>query len=228
VKGIEDVTHGSQPVPGDRNRIVFYGAGSLALVLNDLLDANGYRLVAMFSDDPPARPIALSVPIIVGGDAIERWLADEGTDGLSYAIAIGNRHRARLERCRLLLRKNLQPATLIHPMSFISPSARVGAACQILALAFLGAAASIGDAVILNAHASVDHECRLGDAVYVGPGAVLAGEVQIGTSSFIGAGAIVLPGIRIAADVIIGAGAVVTENIEEPGTYVGVPARRTR
>jgi len=196
------------------------------LVLNDFLDANGYRLVAMFSDYPPARPPALSVPIVVGGDAIDRWLADEGPDSLSYAISIGNQHRARLERSRFLLRKNLKPATVIHPTSFISPSARIGAACQILAFAFLGAAASIGDAVILNSNASVDHECRLGDAVYVGPGALLAGEVEVGDCTFIGAGAVVVPGISIAADVIIGAGAVVTENIEKAGTYVGVPARR--
>jgi sugar O-acyltransferase (sialic acid O-acetyltransferase NeuD family) len=220
------VTDASRPVAAVRNRIVFYGAGSLALVLNDFLDANGYRLVAMFSDDAPARPPALPVPIVVGAGAIDRWLADAGTDGLSYAIAIGNRHRARLERFRLLLGKKLQPATLIHPAGCVSPSARVGAACQMLAFAFLGAAASIGDAVIVNAHASVDHECRLGDAVYVGPGAVLAGEVAVGDCTFIGAGAVVVPGIRIAADVIIGAGAVVTENIEEAGTYVGVPARR--
>jgi len=215
-----------RPAVGVRSRIVFYGAGSLALVLSDFLDASGYRLVAMFTDDAPSRPPILSVPLIVGRDAIDRWLADEAGDDLSYAIAIGNRHRARLERSQLLRQKNLKPATLIHPTSFISPSASVGAACQILAFAFLGAAAGIGDAVILNSNASVDHECRLGDGVYVGPGAVLAGEVEVGDCTFIGAGAVVLPGIRIAADVTIGAGAVVTDNIEKAGTYVGMPARR--
>jgi sugar O-acyltransferase (sialic acid O-acetyltransferase NeuD family) len=220
------LTDASRQATGVRNRIVFYGAGSLALVLNDLLDANGYRLVAIFSDYPPAHPPALSVPIIVGDEAIDRWLANERTAILNYAISIGNQHRARLERSKLLLRKNLKPATLIHPTSFISPSARVGSACQILAFAFLGAAARIGEAVILNSHASVDHECRLGHSVYVGPGAVLAGEVEVGDCTFIGAGAVVLPGIKITADVIIGAGAVVTRNIEEAGTYVGEPARR--
>jgi hypothetical protein len=46
--------------------IVFYGAGSLALVLNDFLDTNGYRLVAILSDYAPARAPALSVPIVIG------------------------------------------------------------------------------------------------------------------------------------------------------------------
>ena len=78
--------------------IVFYGAGSLALVLNDFLDTNGYRLVAIFSDYPPARAPALSVPIVIGAEAIDDWLADDRARGLSYAISIGNHHRARLER----------------------------------------------------------------------------------------------------------------------------------
>ena len=208
--------------------IVFYGAGSLALVLNDFLDSNGYRLVAIFSDYPPARAPALSVPLVIGGEAIDRWLANDRPQGLSYAISIGNHHRARLERYKLLLEKRLTPATLIHPTSFISPSATVGSACQILAFAFIGAAARIGDAVIVNTRASVDHECSIGQSVYVGPGAVLAGEVQVGDCTYLGTGAVVLPGIRIAADVIVGAGAVVTENIDEAGTYVGVPARRVK
>jgi sugar O-acyltransferase (sialic acid O-acetyltransferase NeuD family) len=208
--------------------IVFYGAGSLALVLNDFLDTNDYRLVAIFSDYPPARTPALSVPVVIGAEAIDRWLADASAPGLSYAISIGNHHRARLERYKLLLEKRLSPATLIHPTSFISPSATVGSACQILAFAFIGTAARIGNAVIVNTRASVDHECKIGDSAYVGPGAVLAGEVEVGDCTYLGTGAVVLPGIKIAADVIVGAGAVVTENIDEPGTYVGVPARRLK
>jgi sugar O-acyltransferase (sialic acid O-acetyltransferase NeuD family) len=208
--------------------IVFYGAGSLALVLHDFLDTNGYRLVAILSDYTPARAPALSVPIIIGADAIEQWLFKERTEDLSYAISIGNQHRVRLERFKLMLARQLEPATLIHPTSFVSPSATVGSACQFLAFAFVGAAARIGNAAIVNSRASVDHECRIGDAVYVGPGAVLAGEVEVGDCTLIGAGAVVLPGVSIAADVVIGAGAVVTRDIRQAGTYVGVPARRLK
>jgi sugar O-acyltransferase (sialic acid O-acetyltransferase NeuD family) len=206
--------------------IVLYGAGSLALVLHEFLDVNGYRLAAIFSDTAPASAPDLRAPVIVGAEAIERWLGQAAACGLSYAIAIGNRHRARLARHQLLREKRLTPATLAHPASYTSRSATIGAACQLMAFAFIGPAARLGDAVIVNTHASVDHECRIGHAVYVGPGAVLAGEVEVGDCAFIGAGAVVLPSIRIAADAVIGAGAVDTADIVEAGTYVGVPARR--
>lgn len=48
----------------------------------------------------------------------------------------------------------------------------------------------------------------------------------MGQRVLIGAGAVVLPGVTIADDVTIGAGSVVPDNIVEPGTYVGMPARR--
>src|SRR5262245_57002282 len=161
---LEATARGAKP-------IVFYGAGSLALLLHDFLDAAGYRLLAILSDFEPTRPLPLAVPIIVGQPAIERWLETERSSHLGYAIAIGNRHRARLERFRFLRERGLKPTTLKHPTSFVSPSARLGLACQALAFSFVGTSASLGNAVILNTRASVDHECRLGDAVYIGPGA---------------------------------------------------------
>jgi serine acetyltransferase len=44
----------------------------------------------------------------------------------------------------------------------------------------------------------------------------------------IGTNAAVLPGINICDNVIIGAGAVVNKDITDPGTYVGVPARKIK
>ena len=48
----------------------------------------------------------------------------------------------------------------------------------------------------------------------------------MGDFTWIGAGAVVSNHISICADSLIGAGAVVVRDIERPGTYMGVPARR--
>ena len=44
----------------------------------------------------------------------------------------------------------------------------------------------------------------------------------------IGIGVIVSNNINICGDCIIGAGAVVVKDIDEPGTYVGMPAKLTK
>jgi len=46
------------------------------------------------------------------------------------------------------------------------------------------------------------------------------------TLSYHNSGFLFAPDVSIAADPIIGGGAAVIHDISEPGTYVGVPARR--
>ncbi len=57
-------------------------------------------------------------------------------------------------------------------------------------------------------------------------GAARGVPVHIGDRCWIGARAVVLGGVTICDDVIVAAGAVVTRDIDEPGLYGGVPARK--
>ena len=50
--------------------------------------------------------------------------------------------------------------------------------------------------------------------------------MHIGLKTWIGAGAIVLNNLSICDNCIVGAGAVVIKDLEEEGTYIGVPAKR--
>ena len=56
----------------------------------------------------------------------------------------------------------------------------------------------------------------------------ISGNIILGSRVLIGTGAQILQGLTICDDTIVGAGAVVTKNITEPGTYVGIPARRIK
>ena len=51
------------------------------------------------------------------------------------------------------------------------------------------------------------------------------GETTIGNSISIGSNATILP-VTICPNVVIGADAVVTKDINEPGVYIGNPAKR--
>ena len=55
------------------------------------------------------------------------------------------------------------------------------------------------------------------------------GKLSIGNDVWIGQYAVILPSCKnIGNGAVIGAGAVVVKDIEEKGTYVGVPARKIR
>ena len=74
----------------------------------------------------------------------------------------------------------------------------------------------------------IGHDTRIGSFVTIFPAVRMAGHVKIADSVIVGTGAIIIENIEICSNVIIGAGSVVNRNITEPGTYVGVPAKKIK
>ena len=119
-------------------------------------------------------------------------------------------------------------------ISIISNSAHLGRCSRIAPGCFLGNFCHIGpEAVIakntiLNTASIIEHEVTVGAHCHIGPNATISGRCRIGDLVFIGVGATVRDKISICSEVIIGAGATVITDINEPGTYVGTPARKIK
>lgn len=145
------------------------------------------------------------------------------TQATALHVAIGN-NTARERESQALGLQRLH--TVCHPAASVSSFAQLGAGSFVAAQAVVAPGAELGLGVIVNHGAVVDHDCRVGDFAHIAPGAVLGGGVRIGTRVLLGAGAVVQPDLTVVADAVIGSGAVVCQNIDTPGTYVGVPARR--
>jgi sugar O-acyltransferase (sialic acid O-acetyltransferase NeuD family) len=116
--------------------------------------------------------------------------------------------------------------SVIHPSAVVTPFTRLGEGAIVLAHVHISCDVTIGRHAILNPGTTVSHDSAAGDFFFAAPGAVVSGHCHMGDRVFIGAGAALRNGVRIASDVVIGAGAAVVGNIDEPGTYIGVPARR--
>jgi sugar O-acyltransferase (sialic acid O-acetyltransferase NeuD family) len=115
---------------------------------------------------------------------------------------------------------------LVSSRACVDETVILGAGTVVMDLAVINPGTVLGEACIVNTGAVVEHDCRLGDNVHVAPNATICGEVTIGDHCLIGAGAVLVPGVTLAAGSVVGAGAVVAGDATQPGTYVGVPARR--
>lgn len=198
--------------------LLIFGAGGHGRVVADAARAAGATGL-LASDRNPALCQGELLP------GITLHLPDDlpPTESAALHVAVGH-NAARERESRTLGVHRLH--TVCHPAASVSPFAQVGAGSFIAAQAVVAPGARLGLGVIVNHGAVVDHDCLVGAFAHIAPGAMLGGGVHIGTSVLVGAGAVVQPGLTVIADAIIGSGAVVCQNIDTPGTYVGVPARK--
>jgi sugar O-acyltransferase (sialic acid O-acetyltransferase NeuD family) len=225
----EGIALGNSACVNPPNNIIFWGATGQAKVLRELVERLGYRLIALFDNNPSVQPPFSDVPLYFGEAEFQKWRkSNPNSEAVSLVAIGGSRGRTRCRIQSQLGAQGYRPIVAIHPTAFVAANARLGSGTQILAQSMVGIGASLGVACIVNSSANVDHECRLGDGVHVCPGAILAGEVMVGDYSMIGTGATILPRIRIGANVVVGSGAVVTKDVPDATVVYGNPARIVR
>lgn len=196
------------------NPLIIIGASGHGKVIADIAAKNGYSDIAFLDDNTDATECA-GFPV-VGTVSMADKFADH-----DFVVAIGN---PEFRKKIMLSLSECHVVTLIHPDAILSRRVEIGKGTVIMAGAVINSDTFIGEGCIINTCASVDHDNHIGDYVHVAVGAHLCGTVNVGNSTWIGAGATVSNNVNICDGCFIGAGAVVLKDIEEEGTYIGVPA----
>lgn len=196
-----------------QKQVIIMGAGGHGRVLRDMVERSGDICLGFLDDrETGAEILGKTADCIRFAEA--EFIIGIGDNAVREKIAKAYPH--------------LSWYTAIDPSAVISPSAKIGKGTCMMPGAVLNAGATVGDHVIINTHAVVEHDVEIENYVHVSPGAVLLGGAKIGEGSHIGGGAVIRNYISVSGSCTVGMGAVVTENIEKPGVYVGVPARKIR
>jgi sugar O-acyltransferase (sialic acid O-acetyltransferase NeuD family) len=196
--------------------LVVLGAGGHAKVIIAAIEALGWRIAGVFDDDSSLWNTHVLGHPVVG--SVAQAAENQQRDAV---IAIGD------NRIRRRIAETLQFnwPTIIHPCTWVAPSASIGAGTVLFAGAIVQPDVKLGEHCIVNTLAGVDHDCIVSDYVHLCPGVKLAGGVAIEQGVMVGTGAVVLPNKRIGSWSIVGAGAVVNRDFDAYSTVVGVPAR---
>lgn len=84
----------------------------------------------------------------------------------------------------------------------------------------------IGDFAQLNLGTTIGHDCIIGDFFTTAPSVNISGICNIGKKVYFGTSAAIRQNLKVCDNVNIGMGAMVVKDITEPGTYVGIPAKK--
>lgn len=203
-----------------RSKLIIIGAGGHGKVVSDIaLKMNLWKSISFLDDSDSAKSF-LGVEVVGKIKDSARY-----KDEADFIVAIGNNTK-RAQLLEGLLEQEYSVVSLIHPNSVLGFDVNIDVGTVVMAGAVVNSATRIGKGCILNTHCNVDHDNIIEDYVHISPGVNLAGTVFVGKASWVGIGSTVSSNIKINSNCIIGAGAVVISDLIEPGTYIGVPAKK--
>jgi sugar O-acyltransferase (sialic acid O-acetyltransferase NeuD family) len=208
--------------------VVIGGGGHAKVVISILHKLKRYRILGY--TDHKDHGTVLGVPFLGPDQTLSALAKGEKTIAAVLGVGqvgIGN------ARCELWTRlqsflSSLSFPFIVSPDAIINEDVSIGEGAVIMDGTVINGGTRIGSGVIVNTNSTIEHDVTLADWVHVAPGATISGGVTVGRFSMIGAGATVIEGIKIADGCMVGAGAVVVDDVTEPGTYVGCPARRIK
>lgn len=193
-------------------KLIIYGCGGHARSVADTAIANGIDDLLFVDHNAKPNETIFQYPVV-----------NELREMHPYIVALGDA----IKRAELFNYFNSEKAhTLISKHAYIGFNASIGKGTFVGNGVYIGPSVRIGNNTIINTHAVVEHDCEIGNHSHISINTTIAGKCKIGNFVMIGAGATLIDGISICDHVIIGAGGVATQNILEPGTYVGVPIRK--
>jgi acetyltransferase EpsM len=199
--------------PFDPTALIIYGGGGHGKSLVDLLRALGvYHLVGVVDDGKPAGGEVLGVPLLGGGEVLVELYQRGVRLAVNAVGGIGNL-APRLMVFNRLAQAGFACPAVVHPSSWVEPSASLSAGVQVFPHAYVGSAARVGFGCIVNTGAILSHDVVLGDYTNISPGAILAGAVEVGERVLIGMGVTINLEVKVGAGSRIGNSATVKADV---------------
>jgi sugar O-acyltransferase (sialic acid O-acetyltransferase NeuD family) len=116
-------------------------------------------------------------------------------------------------------------ARIIHPDSWVSPSARIGNGTVILSRVSISSNVKTGRHVMILPGVNIGHDSVIEDFSTIASGVTICGSVVIEKGCYIGANASIRGNIQIGKGALVGMGAVVIKDVPAGETVAGNPAR---
>jgi len=198
---------------------VIYGCGGHGRSAAALAERAGYSSIVFVDDAAAGDERIMGFPVLTS-DGDHLLAAD-------CLVAFGENEK-RLWRSRELVAARRRLVTVTALSAVVSRHAVLEAGCFIGEFSYVGPRARIGAATIVNTGAIVEHDCVIGAGCHIAVGATIAGSCRLADEVTVWSGATLRNRVALGPGVIVGAGAVVCEDLDTPGTYIGVPARRVK
>ena len=212
---------------GNMKRLAIIGSGDLGQQIAYHAGQDNHYTVAGFFDDfrKPGETAGANTVLGCLADILKKY--QEGMfDHLM--IGIGYKHFQKRRECFDAFAGQIPFGRIIHSQSSVDPSCRIGEGVFILPGCVLDQQVVIGENVLINVGSCIAHDSQIGGHTFLSPRVAIAGFTTVGECCNIGINTTIIDNIRVQDRVQTGGGTVVIRDLDQPGLYVGNPARFVR
>jgi acetyltransferase EpsM len=122
---------------------------------------------------------------------------------------------------------NLNWFTIIHPKTYISPTAKIGKGVYVGVNSVVNSEAKIEDNCIINTNCVVEHNVNIKNNCVISPSVTISGNVLIKENTFIGCGTTIIDEnkngyIKIGKNCFITAGSLILHSVNDDSKVRGV------
>jgi sugar O-acyltransferase (sialic acid O-acetyltransferase NeuD family) len=211
--------------------IYIIGAGGFGREVFDIIGSINlvqptYRVAGFIDDDRTLTGTEISgVPVVCGTDEALSLKDEDGGKPLAAMTVAAPKIREALVK---KLGDVFGWEDIVHPSSYISPSAKIGEGCIFQTQSFISADARIGAHCIVNRASGFGHDVTAGDFVSLMSFCDICGHVSLGDRVYAGSSVAVVPDVNVGADAYLCAGSTVFNDVDAGATVIGNPARRVK
>ena len=174
----------------------------------------------------PSRP---EIPQTVSIISPNEFLELEHKENYQFATAFTLDVNLRKRVIALIDELNLDCVSYIHDsVIYYDDMTKIGKDCFIAPHTVMLLGSKIGSHCIIETNCLVAHYAELEDNVILHAGTMIAGKTKVCKHTVFNFKASAVNALTIGSDIEVGASSTVTKSIQEPGVYIGTPARRIR
>ena len=123
------------------------------------------------------------------------------------------------------LPSNIAFTSLISPQAFVADDLEFHTGLIIMPFSYISCNVTLGKHVHINAQCTLGHDTIIGDYFTSACSVMIAGNNNISKNCYFGMNSSTRQGITISENVSIGLNSGVVKDINNPGTYIGTPAK---
>lgn len=205
-------------------RLRIIGSGDLGKLIAIHAESSGFEVEGFYDDTIEPYTIIQNGKQILG--SINSLFNSKPEEGVQYILGIGYKHFDFRELLfDKLSKQEYKFATIMHPSSYIDPTAIIESGSVIFPRVTIDAGVQIKHNVLINTASTIAHDSIINPHTFIAPSVAIAGFVSIGKKCMLGINCTIIDNINLGDNIIIGANSLVIDSISKTGTYVGSPVR---